>query len=60
MTGVSHVYRIFHHQETAVTTKEKILIQYSHSNYQIMLKFQSPPHLSRYGVDIYYNSTKMF
>ena len=60
MSGVSHVYRIFNNQETDVTTHDANLVQYSDSNYQIILKFQGPSRLSRYGLNISYKSIKMF
>ena len=60
LTGaVSHVYRIFNNQETDVTTRDDTLIQYSDPNYQIILKFQGPTRLSRYGVDIDYRTEAM-
>ncbi|CAF2503513.1 unnamed protein product [Rotaria sp. Silwood2] len=59
MSAVSHVYRIFNNQETDVTTKDKTLIQYSDSNYEIILKFQGPEYLHRYGVNIDYNVLPM-
>ena len=57
--AVSHVYRIFNNQETDVTTRDDTLIQYSDPNYQIILKFQGPTSLSRYGVDIDYRTEAM-
>ncbi|CAF1391948.1 unnamed protein product [Adineta ricciae] len=55
--AVSHVYRIIDDQETDVTTREPVLTQDSDANYQVILKFQGPTHLSRYGVEIQYEST---
>ncbi|CAF1093438.1 unnamed protein product [Adineta ricciae] len=55
--AVSHVYRIIDDQETDVTTREPILTQDSDANYQVILKFQGPTRLSRYGVVIQYEST---
>ncbi|CAF0874109.1 unnamed protein product [Rotaria sp. Silwood1] len=55
MSAVSHVYRVFNNQETDVTTKDRTLIQYSDSNYQIILKLQGPDRLQRYGVNINYD-----
>jgi len=60
MTAVSHVYRVFNNQEDEITTKEKTLKQDSDENYQIRLKFQGPTHLSRYGVNIDYESVPQF
>ncbi|CAF3430833.1 unnamed protein product [Rotaria socialis] len=59
VSGISHVYRIFNNQETDVTTKDKTLIQYSDANYQVVLKFQGPDHLQRYGVNINYDAVSM-
>ena len=59
MSGVLHVYRLFNNQETEVTTRDKKLIQYSDSNYQIILKLQGPSRLSRYGVNVDYEVVKM-
>lgn len=57
LTGaISRVFRIFNGQETEVTTRDSTLIQYSDSNYQIILKFEGPTHLSRYGVNIDYRT----
>ncbi|CAF0908376.1 unnamed protein product [Rotaria sordida] len=55
MSAVSRVYRIINNQERCVTTKDKTLIQYSDSNYKIILKFQGPESFERYGVNIDYN-----
>ncbi len=60
MSTVTNVYRILNNQEKEITTKDKILIQNSDSNYQIILKFQGPTHLGRYGVNIDYKSIQMF
>jgi len=54
--AISNVYRIINEHETEVTTHDKTLIQHSDSNYQIILKFQGPPRLSRYGVNINYKT----
>lgn len=54
---ISHVYRILNGKETEVTTTDKILIQHSDANYQVILKFQGPPTLYYYGVFINYNIT---
>jgi hypothetical protein len=56
MQAVSHVYRIINNKEIDITTKDKTLTQKSDSNYQIILKFQGPKHLGRYGVNINYES----
>ena len=60
MAAMSHIYRIFNNQETEITTKDRTLIQYSDVNHQIILKFQSPTQLSRYGVNIDYKSVLSF
>nr|BAJ97444.1 predicted protein [Hordeum vulgare subsp. vulgare] len=49
--AVSHVYRIIDDKETDVTTREPVLAQDSDANYQVILKFQGPTHLSRYGLN---------
>ncbi|CAF1081794.1 unnamed protein product [Rotaria sp. Silwood1] len=59
MSAVSHVYRIINNQERCVTTKDKTLIQYSDSNYKIILKFQGPERLERYGVNINYDARRI-
>ncbi|CAF1363336.1 unnamed protein product [Rotaria sordida] len=59
MSAVSHVYRIFNNQEIDVTTKDKTLTQYSDSNYEIILKFQGPDRVHRYGVNIDYKVLPM-
>ncbi|CAF0769905.1 unnamed protein product [Adineta steineri] len=56
ISTVSHVYRIINDKETEVTTQEKSLKQHSDTNYQIILKFQGPTKLGRYGVNINYES----
>jgi hypothetical protein len=60
MGAFSHVYRVFNNEETEITTQDAKLIQYSDSNYQVILKFQGPSHLSLYGVNINYDSVPMF
>jgi hypothetical protein len=55
-TAISNVYRIINNQETDVTTHDKTLIQHSDSNYQIILKFQGPTRLTRYGINIEYKT----
>ena len=57
--GISRVFRIFNNQETEVTTRGDKLIQYSDANYQIILKFEGPKQLSRYGVVIDYKTVQM-
>lgn len=59
MSGVSHIYRIINKQEQDVTSKDETLIQYSDSNYKIILKFQGPNRLQRYGVNLQYNATAL-
>lgn len=54
--AINHVYRIIHGKESDVTTHEKILRQDSDENFQVILKFQGPKQLSRYGVNIDYSS----
>jgi hypothetical protein len=54
--AISKVFRIINNEEKEVTTHDKTLIQNSDSNYQIILKFQGPTHLSRYGVNINYKT----
>ncbi|UJR07733.1 hypothetical protein I4U23_012017 [Adineta vaga] len=58
--AILHVYRVFNNQETEITTQDKVLVQRSDSNYQVILKFQAPTQLSRYGVQIDYKSTSLF
>jgi hypothetical protein len=60
MGAFSHVYRVFNNEETEITTQDAKLIQYSDSNYQVILKFQGPARLSLYGVNINYDSVPMF
>ena len=57
--GISRVFRVFNSQETEVTTRGDKLIQYSDANYQIILKFEGPKQLSRYGVVIQYKTVPM-
>jgi hypothetical protein len=57
--GISRVFRLFNNQETEVTTRGDKLIQYSDTNYQIVLKFEGPDRLSRYGVVINYQTVPM-
>lgn len=57
--GISRVFRIFNNQETEVTTRGDKLIQYSDANYQVILKFEGPQQLSRYGVVIDYETSQM-
>lgn len=52
MGPVSHVYRLIDNKEIEVTTTSKKLVQYSDSNYQVTLKFQSPSEFTYYGVFI--------
>jgi len=54
--AITNVYRIINDKEIKITTPDKTIIQHSDSNYQIILKFQAPTHLSRYGVNINYES----
>lgn len=54
--AISNVYRIINGKESEVTTHEKILRQDSDGNFQVILKFQGPKQLSRYGVNIDYTS----
>lgn len=55
MSAVSHVYRIIDGEEIDVTTTEPKLIQTSDDNYQIILKFEGPTSLTRYGLNIVYD-----
>jgi hypothetical protein len=57
--AASHVYRVFHGQETEVTTTDSKLIQYSDANYQVILKLQAPSQMSLYGVFINYEVSAM-
>ncbi len=54
--AITNVYRIIDNKEIEITTHEKTLIQQSDSNYQVILKFQGPTRLGRYGVNINYES----
>jgi hypothetical protein len=54
MGPVEHIYRLINDQEIEITTTDSKLIQYSDSNYQIILKFQSPSEFTYYGVFIDY------
>jgi hypothetical protein len=54
--AVSHVYRIYNGQETDVSVFTPKLVQYSDPNYQIILKFEGPTSLGRYGVNVNYDA----
>lgn len=58
--AISNVYRIINNEEKEITTHDKVFTQHSDSNYQIILKFQGPTHLSRYGVNIDYKTVQIF
>jgi hypothetical protein len=58
--AIAHIFRVFNGQETEVTTTDKRLIQYSDANYQVILKFQTPPTPVYLGVFINYEVTKMY
>ncbi len=54
--AITNIYRIIDNKEIEITTHDKILVQQSDLNYQVILKFQGPTHLGRYGVNIDYES----
>ena len=54
--AITNVYRIVDGKETEITTHEKILRLHSDENYQVIVKFQGPTRLSRYGANVDYNS----
>lgn len=54
--AITHVYRIYNQNQIDITTKDKIITQKSDDNGQIILKFQGPTVLSRYGVNLSYKA----
>jgi hypothetical protein len=59
MEALTNVYRVFNNQETEVITHDTTLIQYSDSNYQVILKFQAPSTISAYKVFLNYDVVRM-
>ncbi len=54
MGPVEHIYRLINDQEIEITTTDSKLIQYSDSNYQVILKLQNPSKFIYYDVFIDY------
>ncbi|CAF1317407.1 unnamed protein product [Rotaria sordida] len=53
--SISNVYRVIDNQKIEVTTTDKKIIFDSDSNYQVIVKFQGPPEMRTYGVNIHYD-----
>ncbi|CAF4255003.1 unnamed protein product, partial [Rotaria sordida] len=53
--SISNVYRVIDNQKIEVTTTDKKIILDSDSNYQVIVKFQGPPEMRTYGVNIHYD-----
>jgi hypothetical protein len=57
LTGaITNLYRIINNEEKEITSQDKTIVQDSDSKNEIILKFQGPTRLGRYGVNISYKT----
>ncbi|CAF1170087.1 unnamed protein product [Didymodactylos carnosus] len=51
---IQHIYRVHDGQETEITSKDETIIQYSDTNYQVILKLQEAETIGPYVAFVNY------